>query len=80
MAGGKRISPRLEAFLMFALVVAAAALAAFIKSRVTGQPFSLNWSMVLLAGAGCAAAVYLGPPLLFRLKQAQREKSQKQDQ
>ena len=80
MAGGKRISPRLEAVLMFAVVVAAAALSAFVKSLITGQPFSLNWSLVLLAGAACAAVVYLGPPLLFKLKQAQRESSQKKDQ
>ena len=80
MAGGKRLSPRLEAVLSFVVVVAAAALSAFIKSKVTGQPFNLNWSITLLAGAACAAVLYLGPPLLNRLKHAQRERSEKHDQ
>jgi uncharacterized membrane protein YedE/YeeE len=48
MAGGKRLNPRLESLLVFAVVIAAAALSAFIRSRATGQPFALNWSVALL--------------------------------
>ena len=74
MAGRPRISPRLEAVIVFAAVILAAALGAFVKSQVTGQPFSLDWRLALVAGAACAAVSYLGPPLLYRLKQAMREK------
>ena len=61
-----RLSPRIEALIMFAVVVLAAALAAFVKSMVSGQPFSLNWGVTLIAAAACAVVFYLGPPLYQR--------------
>ncbi len=61
-----RLSPRIEALIMFAVVILAAALAAFVKSMVSGEPFSLNWSITLIAAAACAAIFYLGPPLYQR--------------
>ena len=65
MAGGKRLNPRLESLLVFAVVIAAAALSAFIRSRATGQPFALNWGATIVAALASAAAFYLGPALLF---------------
>ena len=79
MSGGKRLNPRLESLLVFAVVIGAAALSAFIRSRATGQPFSLNWSVALLAAAACDAIVYLGPPLLYRLKSEMRERREKKE-
>ena len=79
MSGGKRLNPRLESLLVFAVVIGAAALSAFIRSRATGQPFALNWSVVLRAAAACAAVVYLGPPLLYRLKKSIRERREEKE-
>ena len=60
---GKRLSPRLESLVVFAVVLVAAAFAAFVKSKVNGTAFSLNWGVALVAAAGCAAVSYLGPAL-----------------
>ena len=68
MAGKKRLNPKAEAIIAFVVVILAAALAAFVKSSATGQPFSLDWGLTLIAAAGCAAVLYLGPALLFHFK------------
>ena len=62
-----QLTPRIQALIMFAVVVLAAALAAFVKSMVSGEAFSLNWGVTLVAAAACAVVFYLGPPLIHRL-------------
>lgn len=71
-----RLGPRVEAIIMFAAVVAAAALAAFVRSVATGEPFSLNWGVTLIIAAAFAAIFYLGPPLMKRISSAMRKKDE----
>ena len=72
---GKKKNPKLEAFIMGMVVLLAAVAAAFIKSKVTGQPFALNWGATIVAALACAAAFYLGPALLFHFGGGKRRGS-----
>lgn len=74
MAGGKKMNPRLDAAIVIAVVLVAAVVSAFIKSKVSGQPFSLNWGMTICAALACAVISYLGPPLLHHFFGGRRAK------
>lgn len=69
---GKRKNPRLEAAVAFAAVLIAAVLAAFIRSKVTGQSFSLDWVTCFVTALACAAVTYLGPALWYHFVTSRR--------